>query len=183
MEDEARVVQEALDGSQRAYTLLLNSHRGAVYNLIRRMIGDEEEALDLSQQTFIKAFRSLESFNLSFSFRSWILTIASRVAIDSLRRRRVETVSIEQTGEIVARTPTPEVVLERKERRESIERAVGSLPPEYRVAILLRHKEGLSYEEMARVLDLPMGTVKSRVHRGREMLRKLLEGLNESRGI
>lgn len=176
VEDEARVVQDALKGSQRAYTSLLNGHRRAVYNLMRRMVGDEEEALDLSQQAFIKAFRSLASFDPSFSFRSWIMSIASRTAIDFLRKRRLETVSLDEIGETRSKGTTPEAELARKETRQSIDRAVDSLPPEYRIAILLRHMEGLSYEEMARVLDLPMGTVKSRVYRGREILRKTLEG-------
>lgn len=181
VDDESRVVAEALKGSQRAYTSLLNSHRGAVYNLMRRMVGDEEEALDLSQEAFIRAFRSLESFNPSFSFRSWIMTIASRIAIDFLRKKRPQTLSLDETGEIRSEFATPDAELESKETRQSIERAVSSLPPEYRIAILLRHKEGLSYDEIAAVLDLPLGTVKTRVYRGREILRKSLEGIYEPR--
>jgi len=182
VEDEATLIQEALKGSQRAYTALLNSHRRTVYNLMRRMVSDEEEALDLSQEAFVRAFRSLHSFNPSFSFRSWIMTIASRIAIDFLRRKSPQTVSLDETEGITSESTTPETELQRKETQWSIERAVGSLPLEYRMVILLRHKEGMSYDEIARVLDLPVGTVKSRVYRAREILRKSLEGIYEPRG-
>jgi len=172
--DEAALIRSALEGSQRAYARLMSLHELRVYNLILTMVGNQEDAADLTQETFIKAFRSLPRFNPDYSFRSWITRIASNTCIDFFRQRTPETVSAEKV-EIVEPSAGPGEEFSRKRRRIRIEEAIQALPENLRAAIILRHKEGLSYQEIAEILAVPMGTIKTWIRRGREILKSRLK--------
>ncbi|MFQ5906095.1 MAG: RNA polymerase sigma factor [bacterium] len=172
--DEAALIRSALEGSQAAYARLMSLHKLRVYNLILTMVGNQEDAADLTQETFIKAFRSLGGFNPGSSFRSWITTIASNTCIDFFRKARPETVSAEEV-EIAEPSAGPGEEFIRKRRRIRIEEAIQALPENLRAAIILRHKEDLSYQEIAEILGVPMGTVKTWIKRGREILRSRLK--------
>jgi len=180
----------ARSGSEQAYRELLERYQRPVFSLVYRMVRDRETAEDLAQETFVKVFNNLESYNPKFKFSSWIFKIATNLTIDTLRRKELQTVSLD--GSRYARTDeeveasrvtvassdeTPEERLEAKELGAEIESAIGRLRPEYRTAILLRHVEGRPYEEIAEIMDIPLGTVKTYIHRARMELRETLSHL------
>ncbi len=184
------LVTFARTGSEKAYRELLDRYQRPVFSLIYRMMRDRELAEDLAQETFVKVFNNLEKYNPKYKFSSWIFKIASNLAIDNLRKKEPKTVSLD--GSRYARTDDevaasrisvasededPEQLLLAKELGAEIESAIGSLRAEYRTAILLRHVEGRPYEEIAEIMEVPLGTVKTYIHRARSELRELLAHL------
>ena len=186
------VVLEARAGRQAAYRELVRRYERPIFSLIYRMVRNREQAEDLSQETFVKALNAIESYRPEYKFSSWIFKIANNVSIDHLRRRELDTLSLD--GSPHALTPEAiqasalqlgdrqETALEELEARElggEIEAAIAGLRPEYRSCILLRHVEGRPYEEIATMLDLPLGTVKTYIHRARGELRQALAHLRQ----
>jgi RNA polymerase sigma-70 factor (ECF subfamily) len=180
----------AASGSEKAYRELLDRYQRPVFSLIYRMVRDREQAEDLAQETFVKVFNHIESFNPKYKFSSWIFKIASNLTIDALRKKDLKTVSLDGSRNaetpdevdatritVESRDENPEEFLEAKELGEEIERAIGQLRPEYRQAILLRHVEGRPYEEIAEIMGVPLGTVKTFIHRARGELRETLAHL------
>jgi RNA polymerase sigma-70 factor (ECF subfamily) len=189
---DQEIVLLARAGRETAYRELIRRYERPIFALIFRMVRDRELAEDLSQETFIKALNAIESYRPEFKFSSWIFKIANNAAIDHLRRRELETLSLDgspqaETPEamqatalqIGARQESPLDTVEAKELGGAIEVAIGRLRPEYRSCILLRHVEGRAYEEIAEILDLPLGTVKTYIHRARNELRQALAHLRE----
>jgi len=189
---DQEVVALARDGREAAYRELIRRYERPVFSLVLRMVRDRQLAEDLSQETFIKALNAIGSYRPEYKFSSWIFKIANNAAIDHLRRRELDTLSLD--GAPHAATPeeieatalqvgdkgeTPHEELEARELGSAIERAIAQLRPEYRACILLRHVEGLAYEEIAQSLDLPLGTVKTYIHRARHELRDLLAHLKQ----
>ena len=189
---DADVVALALEGRDAAHRELIKRYERPVFSLVFRMVRDRELAEDLTQDTFIKVLSHLDRYRTDFKFSSWLFKIANNVAIDHLRRRQLDTVSID--GSLHAMTAGAveasrfdisdgsESALDEMEARELgsvIEQAISGLRPEYRSCILLRHVEGRSYEEIASTLDLPLGTVKTYIHRARHELRRALEHTRE----
>jgi len=187
---DQEVVALARQGRETAYRELVRRYERPVFSLIFRMVRDQAMAEDLAQETFVKVLNALESYRPEYKFSSWIFKIANNVAIDQLRRRELDTLSldgapgartqdeVEATAlEAVDRSETPLAELESRELGALIERAIGRLRPEYRSCIVLRHVEGRSYEEIAEALDLPLGTVKTYIHRARLELREYLADL------
>ena len=186
------VVLRARSGQEAAYRELIRRYERPVFALLFRMVRDRELAEDLSQETFVKALNAIDSYRPEFKFSSWIFKIANNAAIDHLRRRELDTLSLDgsphaETPEamqatalqIGARQESPLDTVEAKELGGAIEAAIGSLRPEYRSCILLRHVEGRAYEEIAEILNLPLGTVKTYIHRARNELRLSLAHLKE----
>ncbi len=186
------VVLRARSGQEAAYRELIRRYERPVFALVFRMVRDRELAEDLAQETFVKALNAIDSYRPEFKFSSWIFKIANNAAIDHLRRRELDTLSLDgsphaETPEamqatalqIGARQETPLDTVEAKELGTAIEAAIGSLRPEYRSCILLRHVEGRAYEEIAEILNLPLGTVKTYIHRARNELRQSLAHLKE----
>lgn len=189
---DADVVRLAQQGRELAFRELVRRYERPVFSLVYRMVRDRETAEDLAQDAFIKVLNHIDRYSPEFKFSSWLFKIANNVAIDHLRRRRVETISMDGSphaataSEVEATSleleADQENALEEIEARElgsAIERAIGGLRPEYRACIMLRHVEGRSYEEIATTLDLPLGTVKTYIHRARHELRRALEPLRE----
>ena len=189
---DQEVVVLAKDGRDAAYRELVRRYERPVFSLVYRMVRDRELAEDLAQETFVKALNAIESYRPEFKFSSWIFKIANNAAIDHLRRRELDTLSldgspnaetpdaVEATAlQISDRTETPLEELEARELGGAIEVAIGLLRPEYRACILLRHVEGRPYEEIAEMLSLPLGTVKTYIHRARNELREALGDLRE----
>jgi len=187
---DREVVALAKAGREAAYRELLSRYERPVFSLIYRMVRDRALAEDLAQETFIKVLNALDTYRPEFKFSSWIFKIANNAAIDQLRKREVDTLSldgapgartadeVEATAlQAVDRGESPLAELESRELGTEIERAIGRLRPEYRTAILLRHVEGRAYEEIAEVMDLPLGTVKTYIHRARLELREYLAHL------
>jgi RNA polymerase sigma-70 factor (ECF subfamily) len=184
------LVALAQKGSEKAYRELLGRYQRPVFSLVYRMLRDREQAEDLAQETFVRVFNNIGRYDPKYKFSSWIFKIATNLTIDHIRKKEVATVSIDGSryavtpDEIEASTITvasgdenPEELLEAKELGESIEGAIGALRPEYRTAILLRHVEGREYQEIADIMSLPLGTVKTFIHRARHELRSKLEHL------
>jgi RNA polymerase sigma-70 factor, ECF subfamily len=189
---DQEIVALAVEGREAAYRELIRRYERPVFSLILRMVRDRQLAEDLSQETFIKALNAIATYRPEFKFSSWIFKIANNAAIDQLRRRSVQTLSLDGApnattpDEIEAtvlqvgdRSESALAALEARELGSSIERAIGQLRPEYRSCILLRHVEGLAYEEIAQLLDLPLGTVKTYIHRARHELRDSLAHLRD----
>jgi RNA polymerase sigma-70 factor (ECF subfamily) len=187
---DADVVRLAQMGRESAFRELVRRYERPVFSLVFRMVRDRETAEDLAQDTFVKVLNHIDRYSPDFKFSSWLFKIANNVAIDWLRRRRLDTVSMDGSphastaGEIEASAleleADQETALEELESRElgaAIEQAIARLRPEYRACIMLRHVEDRSYEEIAATLDLPLGTVKTYIHRARHELRKALEPL------
>lgn len=180
---DQELVRLALRGDQGAYRDLLARHRSRVYSLLRRMVGDVEEAHDLAQETFIRAFSALDSYDPARRFLNWILKIATNLAIDHLRRRHPEMISLDQPLELPGGDATPQIPssgadpldhLEAREVRQAVERAIAALPAAYRMVVHLRHVEERSYEEIAEILGLPLGTIKTHLFRARRLLQERL---------
>ena len=187
---DADVVTLAQQGREAAFRELIRRYERPVFSLIFRMVRDRETSEDLAHDTFIKVLNHVDRYRPEFKFSSWLFKIANNVAIDYLRKRQLDTVSmdgsphaataaeVEATSfDVASRGETALEELESKELGNAIERAIARLRPEYRSCIMLRHVEGRSYEEIAATLDLPLGTVKTYIHRARHELRKALEHL------
>jgi RNA polymerase sigma-70 factor (ECF subfamily) len=189
---DQEVVALARAGKEVAYRELLHRYERPVFSLVYRMVRDRETAEDLTQETFVKVLNALESYRPEYRFSSWIFKIANNAAIDHLRKRELNTLSLDGApGAVTAseveatalqatdHTPSALAELESRELGTAIEQAVAKLRPDYRACILLRHVEGRAYEEIAETLDLPLGTVKTYIHRARLELREQLAHLKD----
>jgi len=175
------LVLRCLENDQEAYRLLLARYERPVYGLVRRMIPNDEDARDLAQEAFVRAFRSLEQFDPGRKFSSWLFRIAHNLCIDHYRRRKLDTVPLvrstegdEETWDLPDEASDPSEQFSDRERSRRLLALVESLPPLYRSVILLRHQQGLSYEEIADTMELPLGTIKARIHRAHRLLKEKL---------
>jgi len=186
---DGELVQTAVAGREASFEELVRRYQRPIAAYVYRMVGDYDAALDLTQEVFIKVYNSLARYRSEFKFSTWIYKIAHNAAIDHLRRHAVreQTLTGSVEGErrevaIESRRLTPEQESERKERRSEIESVVQLLQASYRELIILRHSHDLSYDEIAEVTGLPLGTVKNRLFRARETMRDLLvqRGINSA---
>jgi RNA polymerase sigma-70 factor (ECF subfamily) len=189
---DADLAALARAGREAAFRELVRRYERPVFSLIFRMVRDRETSEDLAQETFIKVLNHIDRYRPEFKFSSWLFKIANNLTIDHLRKRQLKTISIDGSphaataAEVEASTfdveARGESALEEMQSRElggAIEQAIAKLRPEYRACILLRHVEDRSYEEIAATLDLPLGTVKTYIHRARHELREALASLRE----
>jgi RNA polymerase sigma-70 factor (ECF subfamily) len=184
--DDATLVARTLAGDQSAFAGLVERYQGEVYHLALRYTRSREDAEDLTQEAFLRAFRALASYDPARPFGAWLYSITARLCIDHHRRRKVRPVSLtrpeegtsaeEREWEFADPTEGPEARLERRDEATRLSRLIDRLSPDYRLAILLRHAQDLSYEEIAEATGVPLGTVKARIHRARNQLRAWLEG-------
>ncbi len=184
--EDQKLIKAAREGDQKAYESLLKKYRNLVYHVMIKMVRNPQEAEDLCQEAFIKAFNALASFNEEFAFSTWLMKIATNNCIDFLRKKKLRTYSIDEPiqykddqvqVELPDHDPTPERQMLNRERSKMIDDAIQELPPRYRHVIVLRHKEEKSYEDIAEILKLPLGTVKARIFRAREMLNRKIRDL------
>lgn len=178
---DSELVQSALAGGESGFEELVRRYQRPIAAYVYRMVGDYDSALDLTQEVFIKVYNSLNRYRSEFKFSTWIYKIAHNAAIDHLRRHsaRGQAISTNDSGErseavVECRRLTPEQESERNERCSEIETVVQLLPHAYRELIVLRHSHDLSYDEIADVTGLPLGTVKNRLFRAREAMREHL---------
>jgi RNA polymerase sigma-70 factor (ECF subfamily) len=183
--EDADLVRRCLSGDQRACRDLVRRYERPVYSVLMRVVRRSEDAEDLVQETFVKVFRALDRYDPERSFAAWIFTIASRLAIDQHRRRRVQTVSLnvtdpgsgeERTMDVVDPGLRPDEITSNAEEELQTSALIDSLPEHYRIVVLLRHQQDLSYEEISEALNLPLGTVKARIHRARALLKDRIQG-------
>lgn len=181
---DSELVLRCRSGDDDAFRALVQRHQRVIYSLIWRMVKNEEDARDLTQETFVKAFSALHQFDPDRTFSFWINRIATNVSIDFLRKRRPSTVGIreeyaeyaegEQAVILADRGPLPDRQLEILRSRERMERLVDRLPDHYRIVLVLRHAQQRSQEEIAELLDVPLGTVKARLSRAHGLLRNMI---------
>ena len=185
MSNNSELIKKAITGDEKAYQQILENYRGALFNLLYKMVRNKEETEDLVQEAFMKAFNALPSFNEEYAFSTWLYKIAVNNCIDHMRKKRLKTFSInkpvqskdgELDREFPDTTTSPDKAMLTAERSKLIETAIHELPENYKIAIVLRHTEEKSYEEIAEILNIPLGTVKARIFRAREMLKKKLKG-------
>ncbi|NOZ07042.1 MAG: sigma-70 family RNA polymerase sigma factor [Chloroflexi bacterium] len=178
MIDRERVwVEEALAGNEESFIQLADAYASPVYNLAYRMLGNAAEAEDAAQETFIRVYTRLHTYDRSRKFSSWLLSIASHHCIDRLRRRRDNAVSLDELppwNEPACEGEAPVQKVIRREREETIRRLLDQLPPHYRLVMVLRYWYDLSYEEMAEVTGSTVSAIKSRLHRARLHMAELL---------
>jgi RNA polymerase sigma-70 factor (ECF subfamily) len=174
VETELSLIQQARNGDRSAYGELVRCHYPGVVNVVYRLCGDAGLAEDMAQEAFLRAWNNLPSFRPGSSLRNWLYRIAVNAALDVLRRRTEEPVEDERMERMTDETPGPEAVVIAREQAAFLQQAMRSLPEAARSVLVLREYGELSYQEIASVLDIPVGTVMSRLNYARNRLRELL---------
>jgi RNA polymerase sigma-W factor len=186
--EDAQLVKRCLRGDEKGFEELLAKYRRPVYSICLRMVRNETDAEDLAQEVFVRTFNVLDRYNPSYPFSSWLYRITSNLCIDFIRKRRKGVFSLDEPisgddgdmpRQVPASTGDPERDLHTTEMMKVLEEAIGTLPEHYRIIVILRHQEQLSYEEISDNLGIPLGTVKARIHRARG----IIKGFFASRGI
>lgn len=172
VDDDGLLIAAALQGRPDAFGTLVERYERAVYHLCLRTMRDPEEAADCTQEAFFKAFRSLATFKPGSRFSTWIFSIAYHACCDRLGRRK--RYSNDELPERADSAPGPALIAEQNDQARALRAAIDALPEKYRTVITLYHLQGRQYEEIAQVLKLPMGTVKTHLFRAKELLRKAL---------
>ncbi len=183
-----QLIERCLKGDQRAWEAIVRQHWRKVFNVAYKFVGKHDEAEDLTQEIFLKLFKSLETFDRRANFQTWLISVSRNLCIDHYRSVRKERETIDRdvdAGELspVSADIGPLAVLEQSDRRALLRRALENLPPTLRSAVLLRDIQELSYQEIADTLGLPEGTVKSRINRGRLELARQIRRIQESEGV
>lgn len=177
---DAELIVKAIGGREEGFEELVRRYQRPIVGYIYRMLNDYDASLDVSQEVFIKVYKSLDKYSCEYKFSTWLYRIAHNATIDHIRRNSQNLQSLETESEegayqmqLESPLPTPEQNQERREWKSEIESVVKCLPSAYRELILLRHTQELSYDEIAEVTNLPLGTVKNRLFRAREMMREI----------
>ncbi len=183
LEDD-KLVAAAMEGDESAYAQLVDKYQRALFFHIAKMVKEKSHIEDLVQESFMKAFGNLKSYNTDYAFSTWLYRIATNHSIDYLRKRKLQTMSIDdpvktKEGEIEVQLPDENSDTDRgiirKQRKKIIQQSIENLPEKYRQVIQMRHMEEKSYQEISELLELPLGTVKAHIFRAREMLYKSLK--------
>jgi RNA polymerase sigma-70 factor (ECF subfamily) len=182
MDQEHSWIEAALQGDRNAFGCLVGAYQGPVYNLTYRMLGDPSEAEEAAQETFLRAYRKLDSYDPTRKFSTWLLSIASHYCIDRLRRRRLNWISLEDEGlppaALTSHQPDPERRAIQNEQEAEIQALLDTLPADYRAAVVLHYWYDLSYEEIAETTGSTVSAIKSRLFRARRMLAQRLQQSN-----
>ncbi len=186
LKDFRLIDQAVLAKDQMAYAELMKRYRKPVYHMVLKMVRNVDDAEDLTIEAFSKAFKSLHRFKKDYTFSTWLFRIATNNAIDFIRKKKLRTISIhssytDDNGDAVGidiedRNLTPQDSAIRQQRIELMRMFVDKLPSKYQRLVKLRYFQELSYEEIAKELDSPLGTIKAQLHRSRELMRELIEG-------
>jgi RNA polymerase sigma-70 factor (ECF subfamily) len=176
-------IKQVLKGDQNAFGEIVEIYKDKVFQLAYRMLGNRHEAEDIAQEAFIRAYVNIQSYNINLKFSTWLYRIATNLCIDRIRKKKPDyyldaevagTDGLTMYSQIPSKTSLPEDDVESLELQDTIQRAISKLPEKYRSVIVLKYIEELSLNEISEILDMPLGTVKTRIHRGRETLRKQL---------
>ncbi len=186
--DDRELVKRTLEGDKKAFEELVLRYEKKIYNYVLKMVGDRELAVDICQETFLKAYVALNTYKPAFRFSTWIFSIAHNLVIDYYRKAKIETVPLyikdsedeEIKLQIEADVKGPDALYAEKEREEILRRAVDKLPQDLRELIVLRHMQELSYMEISQITGLSIPTIKNKLFKAREILRRLLEDYHEA---
>ncbi|MBD3672389.1 MAG: sigma-70 family RNA polymerase sigma factor [Planctomycetaceae bacterium] len=180
-ETDAELIEQCLSGQAAAFGQLVQRHQNRLFNSLYRMLGSREDADDVAQEAFVAAFQKLDTFRGDSQFYSWLFRIAYNTAISMKRKTKLKTVSADKLKETSGHEPDdntpehrPEHGIEVEETQAAVQQALNELSDEYREAIVLKEMEELSYEEIAELAEVPIGTIRSRLHRARAELREKL---------
>ncbi|WP_127016499.1 RNA polymerase sigma factor [Anoxybacter fermentans] len=193
-ERDIYLVKRTLAGDDEAFARLVDCYKNRIFQLIYCKIQNKEDIEDLAQEVFLRIYKSLKKFDQKRKFSTWIYTIANNLCIDYLRKKRLQAVSLDaplfpSNKDIYIEIPdeeyAPELILQKTDEQKRIIEAVESLAEEYKLVIKLRHFKGYSYKDIGKILDLPIGTIKSRIYRARKKLKDILfkEGGGEKNGL
>jgi RNA polymerase sigma-70 factor (ECF subfamily) len=179
-DEDAKLIRCCLEGDEKSFEKLLNKYKGPVFSICLRMVRNRDDAEDLAQDLFIRVFNMLDRYNPAFPFSSWIYRITSNLCIDFLRKKkRKRLLSIDcpidgKDGEMPRQFASnrigPDREMELAEKMKILEESIGTLPEPYRIIVILRHQQHMSYEEISDMLAIPLGTVKARIHRARKQI-------------
>lgn len=185
--NDFQLVLKAREGSQKAYADLMHRYKDSIYFMVLKMVNNKEDAMDLTVETFAKAFEKLDKYQPDYAFSTWLFRVATNNSIDFIRKKKLQTTSIhgmtdedgdEHTLQIRADVLNPEETSIKKQQTEELRLLIASLPIRYRNLITLRYFDELSYEEIAQQLDLPLGTVKAQLFRARYLLGNIINRLD-----
>lgn len=180
---EQKLIKKCMNGNLKAFDELIEKYEKTAYNIALKMLKNPEDAMDVSQEAFIKVFKSIKTFNFESAFSTWLYRIVTNTCLDFLRKKNNNVYSIDNPihtddGEIERDIPddsdTPEEALEKKLTKELVSNSIDKLDQNHKVVIILRDIQGFSYEEISNILDCSIGTVKSRINRGRNNLKEIL---------
>lgn len=185
--EDRKLVSAAKKGEEKAFETLLKKYRKSVYYMLLKMVKSADDAEDLTQEAFAKAFNSIEKFDSKYAFSTWLFRIATNNTIDFIRKRRVQTVSIDSpiegddgsamTIDVRDEELTPSEELQKSQRARFLHKGIDKLPEKYRILVELRYFKEFSYEEIANELQIPLGTVKAQLFRARELLNQELKNI------
>ncbi|GAB0171369.1 RNA polymerase sigma factor SigW [Lysinibacillus sp. CTST325] len=179
-------IKQVLKGDQNAFADIVSLYQHKLYQVCYRMLGNKQESEDIAQEAFVRAYMNLHTFDQKRKFATWLYRIATNLCIDRIRKKKPDyyldaevagTEGLDMYSQIAAADQLPEEQIEQMELQDRIQYEIGRLPDKYRSVIVLKYIEELSLQEISEILDMPLGTVKTRIHRGREALRKQLNNL------
>ncbi|RHW35032.1 RNA polymerase sigma factor SigW [Lysinibacillus yapensis] len=179
-------IKQVLKGDQSAFSDIVNLYQHKLYQICYRMLGNQQEAEDISQEAFVRAYINLHTFDQKRKFSTWLYRIGTNLCIDRIRKKKPDyyldaevagTDGLNMYSQIASKEQLPEETVQQLELQDRIQYEIGRLPDKYRSVIVLKYIEELSLQEISEILDMPLGTVKTRIHRGREALRKQLSNL------
>ncbi|MGE8034906.1 RNA polymerase sigma factor SigW [Lysinibacillus sp. KCTC 33748] len=179
-------IKQVLKGDQNAFADIVSLYQHKLYQVCYRMLGNKQESEDITQEAFVRAYMNLHTFDQKRKFSTWLYRIATNLCIDRIRKKKPDyyldaevagTEGLDMYSQIAAGDQLPEEQIEQMELQDRIQYEIGRLPDKYRSVIVLKYIEELSLQEISEILDMPLGTVKTRIHRGREALRKQLNNL------
>ncbi len=186
----ANMVTQVKKGDQEAFEGIVDLFKDKIYRHCYRMVGNGHEAEDLAQETFLRAYRNISKYNSEYKFSTWIFRIATNLCIDRLRKKKPDyyldaevpgTDGATMYSQLSSEEPLPEEVVTENEEWNELQSEIMKLPEKYRTAILLKYVEDLSLEEISKIMDIPVPTVKTRIHRGREALKKVFQMVVKTR--
>jgi RNA polymerase sigma-70 factor (ECF subfamily) len=178
-DEDRNLIERCVKGDEKAFEELLCKYRCSVFSICLRMVRNRTTAEDIAQEVFVKVFSALDRYDPSYPFSSWLNRITANLCIDHLRREKERTISLDKPvggdgDDLLIQIPTraagPDREMESKEMMAVLEESLAALPEHYRIVVILRHQEQLSYEEISDTLGIPLGTVKARIHRARNMM-------------
>lgn len=172
---DQEIIQRCLQGEMESFNELVVRYKKLIFSVVYKYLKDWEETNDVSQEVFIRIYRSLGTYDPQFKFSSWAARIAVNLCLDILRKKKINSVPMEDIEKVSRENDTPETRYINRERSRAIRKAVAELPEKYRTPILLYHQKGLSYKEIADVLKKPISIVKNRLYRARLILRESIE--------
>nr|WP_263323847.1 RNA polymerase sigma factor SigW [Neobacillus sp. Marseille-Q6967] len=176
-------IKQVIKGDQDSFAEIVEIYKNSIFQLCYRMLGNRHEAEDMAQEAFVRAYVNINSFNQDLKFSTWLFRIATNLCIDRIRKKKPDyyldaevsgTDGLTMYSQLASDSPLPEKELESLELQETVQKEISKLPEKYRSVIVLKYIEELSLNEISEILDLPLGTVKTRIHRGREALRQQL---------